>query len=329
MTVKRRTIRRRAVGRFFAGALLAMGLGAAFAGDLAARSGARLLQSGQGTLGDATVFDYRLVDFDGAARHVVFNLPTALLVRSRAMMHPFDNAAMSRQIEAEMRAFLQRRAPEIQVRFVTTKDRLEVSLSGPDERKLSAVRDELGRVHDQAEAAYLRKELMVLHNGLVFLDYPRLAAIFAPSMQPVARAVAGALERGVDERQRLQLLVALIQTIPYDALRDRDVTNGIDYVTPPVLFQINRGDCDSKAVALAAIGKDLLPGRRFLMVLLPNHAILGIDLPAKGGERTLVHDGRTYVLMEAAGPAALAIGRVYPETETLLRAGRIDHLMLL
>jgi len=121
--------------------------------------------------------------------------------------------------------------------------------------------------------------------------------------------------------------LVFFQTIPYDPLTDHDVSNGIDFIAPPVLLDLNRGDCDSKAVALGAVLHSLLPQRKLIIVLLPQHAIVGIDIAARPGERSLVFEGRSYVLMETAGPATFAVGALFPDSDGHIRARRIDQIM--
>ena len=64
-----------------------------------------------------------------------------------------------------------------------------------------------------------------------------------------------------------------------------------------------------------------------VLVLLPNHAVLGIDLPAGRDARTLRHGGRQYLLMEPAGPAPYRPGQVFPNSAADLNAGRIERIV--
>ena len=88
-------------------------------------------------------------------------------------------------------------------------------------------------------------------------------------------------------------------------------------VVPPMMLVQNKGACDSKSVTLASLLATLLPGRASVVVLVPEHALLGVALTPAPGERTLFHDGRTYVLMEPVGPAQTPVGQV---TERSARA---------
>ena len=50
-----------------------------------------------------------------------------------------------------------------------------------------------------------------------------------------------------------------------ELLEDKDRRGG-DYLPAPALLAQNRGDCDSKAVALAAVLRTYTPGRKFAVV---------------------------------------------------------------
>ena len=52
-----------------------------------------------------------------------------------------------------------------------------------------------------------------------------------------------------------------------------------------------------------------------VLVLLPDHALLGIALTPRKGERTIKADGKTYVLIEPTGPALYEVGEIAPTSE--------------
>ena len=200
--------------------------------------------------------------------------------------------------------------------------------SGTDEQRIAQVRRGLSEALDRASHAYFSSHLLRLEGKLVIIDYAAVAREFAASMEPAGRALKAAVG-GRDERGQLAAALALIQSIPYDTLQSRDFNNGAGFITPPGLLSINRGDCDSKTVALATIAHHLLPQRRFVIVLMPLHALLGVDIPAQPGDRTLKHDGRTYVLMEPAGPGKFVIGKVFPVSETMIGRGEVERVIQL
>lgn len=164
------------------------------------------------------------------------------------------------------------------------------------------------------ELNYVRDRAL---GGLVRPDYAALARGQAELLRPMARAIAAAAGSD-DTRQQIALALALMQEIPYDELRTRGATDGTGFAVPAELLQVNRGDCDSKATALAALMRTLAPDTATAIVLLPGHAVLAADLPARPGDRTLQLDGERFVLLEPAGPARIPLGQVADTSRRLL-----------
>jgi len=274
----------------------------------------------------AIEFSYSLLDFAGRRQSIAFALPSDVVRQARRQI-VFSQTAISRHVEAALRDAALQQSLDISIRFNRREGGFGWSIEGrPDqvETAMTALKAEERR----ALRDYLERNFLTSEGNLVSPDYARLVAHYHPIVEPAAQAVAAAdIDGGASGR--LDLALALIQTIPYDELRTRDVESGFDFVTPPTLFDTNKGDCDSKAVALAAMLRSLLPAARTIMVLLPRHAVLGIDLPAHEGDHTLRHEGRKYLLMEAAGPAPYRAGTLFPASTAEFSAGRVERIVAL
>jgi hypothetical protein len=293
-----------------------------------ARQLARQIQFGQWSAGGDIVFDYRLSDMDGVERRIGFRLAKAEIDEARQLIRAYDDKEVTSLVETAQRAYLSREAPDVEASFQRGDNGLGISLRGPDNRRLQQVLASLNDIHRRVSDDYSRRLYLREIGNTVYPDYPRLAQRYTAPLRPLAQAIAGlGGSGGGDERTRLALALAFFQTIPYDPLTDRDANNGIDFIAPPVLLNLNRGDCDSKAVALGAVLHSLLPERKLIIVLLPRHAIVGIDLPARPGERSLAFEGRNYVLMETAGPGSFAPGVLFADSDAHIRARRIDRIM--
>ncbi|MBK1696099.1 hypothetical protein [Rhodovibrio salinarum] len=201
-------------------------------------------------------------------------------------------------------------------------------------RRASARLKQQQRRDLRAYAEGVRDELLAKLNyvrdpnlgNLIRPDYAALARGQAGLLQPMARAIARAAGSR-DPRRRIDLALALMQQIPYDELRVRGATDGTGFAVPAELLHVNRGDCDSKATALAALMRTLSPEIATAIVLLPGHAVLAADLPVRPGDRTLELDGRTFVLMEPAGPLRLPVGRIAQGSHDLLRKQGVASLV--
>jgi hypothetical protein len=272
------------------------------------------------------VFDYRLADYAGKEVRLGFRLPARVIDDSRRLVSAFTNEGLADYVEAALRNYVGRHAPDAAVEIRRQPRRLEFVVHGSSQQEVGSVMAALKREHDRAEREFLHQGFLALDDRKVFIDYGRIVAHYAPVLRPAAHAIASATN-GASAIGRLELALALIQTIPYDQLDGRDIESGFDFVTPPTLFDINKGDCDSKAVALAAIAHTLIAGTRMIVVVFANHALLGVELPGRESDWTMGHEGRRYLLMEPAGPAPLRPGKVFPASAADLRAGHIERVV--
>jgi hypothetical protein len=181
------------------------------------------------------------------------------------------------------------------------------------------LRDEIERIDQHMQdfqAAYFQeRSYKVQGDGYVRPDYARIARESVGGLAPVGAAMAS-WTRGLARRDVLTRLLLFVQTIPYDRLEDRSTDAG--FLPPLVLLAENRGDCDSKSVAFAALAHLLYPDLAVSLVLVPRHAFLALGLQA-AGDRTLRYAGRTWVLAEPVGPGVQPLGHVGKESEVGLR----------
>ena len=181
------------------------------------------------------------------------------------------------------------------------------------------LRNELAAVQrrlNDFKLAYFRERLYRLDDKVGLLpDYARIGERALPALAPLARALLAQMQ-GLPTRAALTRVLAFIQTIPYDRLEDRATDAG--FLPPLVMLAENRGDCDSKSVAFAAIAHLLLPHLPIALILVPHHAFLGLGLEPQPGDRYIVRDRRTWVLAEPVGPGILPVGRSGAESEAAL-----------
>jgi hypothetical protein len=178
-----------------------------------------------------------------------------------------------------------------------TRD-LDKAVAGVHER-LSAF--EASYFHER----YYRKG----RGGILIPDYPRIAIESVSEIAPITAAWRQRV-RAAPRRDDIDALLGFFQSIPYDTLQSRGTSNGAGFATPPALIARNRGDCDTKSVALAALLHSLAPKLPIVMVLLRDHALLGIGIAPDKGDATLTHAGNRYVLIEPVGPGLRATGKV-------------------
>ena len=145
-----------------------------------------------------------------------------------------------------------------------------------------------------------------------------------PALAPVAATLK--LQRsGANPRPTAEWLLGWVQGIPYETMDNRFGNNSADFRPPLTVLQEHRGDCDAKAALLAALLRARFPRLGLTLVYLPEHALLGIDLPHSRGEQYLQWQGQRMLLAEVAGPALLPLGQLSERSRTLIAAGQYSQ----
>ena len=147
-------------------------------------------------------------------------------------------------------------------------------------------------------------------------------------LRPVSDAIA-LQTQGMAKREAINYALHFLQSIPYSRLKSRDGKGLLGFVAPLTLLDLNRGDCDTKSTALAALLRNLFPTLKMKMVLVPGHAFLAIDLPARRGDDTLVVDGHRYVVVEPTGPSLAPVGVAHAVSKPYLhrKKNKIEYLL--
>ena len=153
---------------------------------------------------------------------------------------------------------------------------------------------------EEIRAALYRERGMLLRGTTLSVDYEQLILRGTEPLDDCFRALH-ASGAGSSLRQYLGLLLAFYQELGYEVPPDEvDGRRTLGLRVPTDVLVWGRGDCDSKAVAFAAMWRRF--PTRAVMVLVPGHALVGVEVPARPGERTVRVGNRTYVLCEVAGP---------------------------
>jgi len=153
------------------------------------------------------------------------------------------------------------------------------------------------------------------------VDFAAAASATQAPLRAVGRALDDVPDVANDDRAKIALALGFFQEIPYTLLGDKKRRGG-DFLPAPALLAQNRGDCDSKAVALAAVLRTYTPWRRLAVVTMPEHAILAVDIIAQEGDWTVRSGARQYVALEVAGPTLAPLGQVGSITGKYLRDAR-------
>ncbi len=251
-----------------------------------------------------------------------FTLTKDAIRQSETSFREFSLNAMWRYLEIDLRDEAEKFGQGTRINLSRTRDGLHWTVQAPDQKTadvlMQKTKDRLARSEKDYLASHLRRRVDA-HR--IMVDFPAATAALQGPMAAVARALGATPEIANTDRARVALALAFFQEVPYAVLEDKE-RHGGDFLPAPALLFQNRGDCDSKAVALAAVLRTYAPSRKLVVVTMPGHAILAADLPAQPGDWTIQAKGRQYVALEAAGPALAPIGRVGSVTAKYLKEGR-------
>jgi len=266
--------------------------------------------------------------------------------RSEELMFSIDNSSLNnhfRQFRALKPALMQQylwrdlrehvaKYPGVRLRRLAGKNALRYELESRDNSTLLKLDTELAQLLVERRAYYLHQyyytELTLPWGTKVIIpDHQRLMQDSLTDLLPVATAWHKKLVN-ITTRQSLAMLTNWVQQIPYQDLTDRNNSAGASFSPPLRLLQENRGDCDSKAVLLAAVLRMLLPDVKLAIIYLPKHAMLAIQLPTAAEDMTVTIENKPYLLVDATGPASLAPGQISTQYRMYTESGQFGYQLL-
>ncbi|NKF21021.1 hypothetical protein [Solimonas marina] len=165
----------------------------------------------------------------------------------------------------------------------------------------------------------------------LFVDVAQAVERNRERVRPVAQALeALARARGEDRAWTIDAAVALVQSglLYRQPAAAEDGRRILGFYPPPRALERGYGDCDTKAALLAAILQNLTDAP-IIGVHVPHHYLLGIAGKPGAGQAALRYEGRSYVLVEAAGPGRRRPGSIAQPTALALaqpQGVRIDPM---
>lgn len=214
---------------------------------------------------------------------------------------------------------LRRALPELstrgaQVKILKRASGLEILVKGADKTQVAEVKLAALEAKQQAEQNYLEKAYYIKYqDGFGYTaikpDHMRFAYESLPLISPIAQHIFDNY-KNLPTRNIVSLLLSWVQSIPYSELEDRRSSHGAGFSPPNRLLMENQGDCDSKSVLLLSVLRSLFPKVGLILILVPNHALVGIQIPYQQDDDYIELDGNYYVLAEPTGPAILPLAKM-------------------
>lgn len=184
----------------------------------------------------------------------------------------------------------------------TVVERLEAKLRDFD-RWLD---QELPRKKEELIAGYLQERGLRLKGGEISIDYEREVERGTAPLQDCFQALRREGERDSD-RRLLGLFLAFFQELRYEVPPTVELGRHIlGFRVPTAVLARGGGDCDSKSAAFCALWRHF-PGRAIL-ILVPGHALVGVEGKPRADEQYVRFGNRYFVLCEVAGPGKIPPG---------------------
>jgi len=268
------------------------------------------------------LLSYKWRDHERREHSLAFTITKEEIRKAESSFMEFSLDGMWRLVEAGIRDEVAKFGQSAEVKFTRTADGISWNIGARDRASVDTLMARAQARHERTQSEYLKRHQRRVYAGrLIAVDYAAATTALRDPLRAVPRALGDV--RGIvgNDRARAALALSFFQSIPYALLEDK-VRKGGDFLPGPALLAQNRGDCDSKAVALAAVLRAFTPSRKLAMIVMPGHAVLGIDLDAQQGDQVVRGANRNWVALEAAGPGLLSPGRVGTDTAKLLATGR-------
>ncbi|MEW9798431.1 hypothetical protein [Alteromonas sp. CYL-A6] len=272
-------------------------------------------------------FDYRWRDDAGNIQTISFTLPAEGFASLPQTQPEYKQDIARRYVVVEMLKAARRVSPrDARIDIHERGDNIQIAIKSPSDRLEKSVRDQLVRAQKDAFDTYLTEHYYTafttpLRENAVKPDHLRYIRESVMALIPLSQAFYEKIDQRSDARAYFNVLLNWAQSIPYDPLEDRSDSNGAGFAPPLTLLMYNKGDCDSKAVLTAAAARAFLPNVGMILVLLREHALLGIALSPRSHESTLNVKGTEYVLFDPTGPALMPFGQVSEDTRRELATG--------
>jgi len=264
---------------------------------------------------------YRWLDADRQDREVSFTLARSAIKDAETSFYEYSLDMMWRVVARDLHDEVARFGDGARIDLRRTPDGLSWTLEARDPAALERLTRKVEERVVKSKRDYLASNLRrMVGDRRIVVDFAAAARAQQRPLRAVTRALENMPDVPNDDRARVALALGFFQEIPYVTLEDKQRQGG-DFLPAPALLAQNRGDCDSKAVALAAVLRSFTHSRRLAVVTMPGHALLGIEMPARPGDTTIRDGEHAYVALEVAGPAMLPVGQVGPISAKYLAGG--------
>lgn len=187
-----------------------------------------------------------------------------------------------------------------------------------DYSKLKNLSDQFGiSIKDPSNVVYYDSDLapgLFENHPLVGIipDYNKLISLYQDTVVEIYRNWSRTVQaQDLNRRDSIELLLRFLQDYPYGVPPDiigRKFIAGL--LVPPLSLETGWADCDSKSLLMATIlSFDPYFKDKLAMILVPGHALLGVEMLTLPYDETYKYRHRTFVVAEPTGLSRTPFGR--------------------
>ena len=276
--------------------------------------------------GGQALYHYRFEDAQGKLHDMQFLLDETSVPPDLKSFNSFSNEELQKEVIERIKAIAKEGFPDLTVSVGRSgTNSVFVDAKGYSKARIKQAIDFFRVEQERVKDEVLIKSYYVKDNtgNFILPDHVRIAQAYDAYVEPLALAIDQETQ-GMEPRDKVNFLLNFLQSIPYDQLLSRQYSNGSGFATPRDLLLKNRGDCDSKAVAFAAVMHRLMPDVTVMIVYIKDHAFIGATLPVVSGDKTIRSNNQIFVLAEPVGPAMERLGEISEKSRKELLTQRFS-----
>ena len=271
-------------------------------------------------------FQYQWLDHSSSKKAINFTLSQEGLFNRFRQFKTYQSSYAQKTILKRIRNIMQQeQIPGIQIRYKQQQHSFLIEVNGVDKAKVAQTYQRLNALEHEITQQYFKETYYQAFTNYdqvsgVKVDHVSIANQSVEDLKPLKPLI---LEHVSIQniRQVTNYVLAFVQSIPYSTLESRLTSSGAGFNPPLQVLWENQGDCDSKMTLTAALLRALMPRIKMVLIYIDNHAFIGINIPVKPGEISIMHNNVNYLLAEPTGPALLALGTLAPESELAINQG--------
>ena len=265
-------------------------------------------------------FNYQWQDQKGEKQSISFVLTKEALFNKfrnfKAYRPQFAEAYAAKKIK---QAITEKPIPEVQVDFIKRQGKISLNIKGQDEVAVAKAYRQINQLQERFSRQYLKEsyyQRFITHDNFQGIkpNHILIAQDSVIDLKPLREPILNTVSIK-NIRKVTDYTLGFVQSIPYSKLESRATSLGAGFNTPLKVLWENQGDCDSKVTLTGAILRALMPRVKIIFVFIDQHALIGIDVPARADETSIDFEGSSYLLAEPTGPAKLLLGKLAPDSE--------------